>query len=227
MTENDPTAVQENTHIRGKNLSNKLTGIERLVQPVFVKSGSNIEVPLGNRVNPDNMPNLKCKVVDDVQRKPVIDVEHDVKKPDNKKLLDKGIVKFGDLRNIFERVGDRNAEKSKNNSQLDTSNPAKNPPNYRERSSSMLVKPSFSPLVGATNLKSQEKKLAATVQSKNKKNWKERPEANPQTPIDRFFPRKESLSNQDSPGKRKFTDDMTQFETPKKKRVGNRTKGES
>ena len=91
----------------------------------------------------------------------------------------------------------------------------------------MLVKPSFSPLVGATNLKSQEKKLAATVQSENKKNWKERPEANPQTPIDRFFPRKESLSNQDSPGKRKFTDDMTQFETPKKKRVGNRTKGES
>ena len=38
--------------------------------------------------------------------------------------------------------------------------------------------------------------------------------------LDRFFPRKESLSNQDSPEKRKFTDDLTQFETPKKNRVG-------
>ena len=26
--------------------------------------------------------------------------------------------------------------------------------------------------------------------------------------LDRFFPRKESLSNEDSPGKRKFTDDL-------------------
>ena len=45
--------------------------------------------------------------------------------------------------------------------------------------------------------------------------------------LDRFFPRKESLSNRDSPGKRKFTDDMTQFETPKKNRVGNRAYGGS